>query len=448
MMPAAIRCMRRCWLLTAMMAGQPALAGGDYVAGDYKEGYESGDYATRSVALDTRARRAQSADLLQVFNRPPLGLPAVPVPVDSPATPATLALGRKLFFDRRLSLNGTMSCAMCHVPEQGFASNELALAVGLEGRTVRRNAPTLYNVAYFERLFHDGRENHLEQQVWLPLLASNEMANPSVGEVIRKLEELTDYRGLFEAAFDGRGPDMETVGAAIATYERALVSGGSPFDRWRYGGEDNALDPAAQRGFRLFAGKGGCSSCHLIGDEAALFTDNGFHNTGVGWYAAMQPDVTHRRVQLAPGVYQMVSTDIIAGVSGPVEGDVGLYEITGDPVDRWRYKTPGLRNIALTAPYMHDGSLLTLTDVVAFYNRGGHRNQGQDPRIRPLGLSEAEVRELVVFLESLTGDNVASLVADAFAAPIGDPGRGVSDRARRQPAEYDKRPVSPDRALQ
>lgn len=426
---SAATSLRRVLCCLVLVVVRPALADSDYVAGDYKEGYETGNYATRSVALDTRAHRARPADLMQAFSRTPPGLPPVPVPADNPATAQRLALGRKLFFDRRLSLNGTMSCAMCHVPEQGFANNELALAVGLEGRTVRRNAPTLYNVAYFKRLFHDGRENRLEQQVWLPMLAYNEMANPSVGEVLRKLVELADYQGLFEAAFDGRGADMETVGAAIATYERALVSGGSPFDRWHYGGEHDALNASAQRGFRLFTGKGGCASCHLVGESTALFTDDDFHNTGIGWRASMQPGATHRRVQLAPGVYQMVSTEIIAGVSNPVEGDVGRYEITGDPADRWRYKTPTLRNVALTAPYMHNGSLQTLTDVVEFYNRGGQPNPGQDPRVHPLGLTAAQVSDLVVFLESLTGDNVETLVADAFAAPIGDPGLGKPGRS-------------------
>lgn len=414
---------RRCLPALLLVAAAAGAGADDYAAGDYKEGYESGEYATRSVALDTRDQRARAADLLRPFTAPPLGLPPVPVPADNAATGAKLALGRKLFFDRRLSLNGTMSCAMCHVPEQGFASNELAKAVGVEGRSVRRNAPTLYNVAYATRLFHDGREDRLEQQVWLPMLAYNEMANPSVGEVIRKLQELPDYRGLFEAAFGGRGADMETVGAAIATYERALVSADSPFDRWYFGKDATAVDDAVKRGFAIFTGKGGCSSCHLLGEDAAVFTDNGFHNTGVGWQAAMAPGATHRRVQLAPGVYQMVSTELIAGVSAGTEGDVGLYEITQDPADRWRYKTPGLRNVALTGPYMHDGSLQTLAAVIEFYDGGGFANAGQDPRIRPLALTAAERDALLAFLQALTGDNVETLVADAFAAPIGDPDR-------------------------
>ncbi len=389
-------------------------------AGDYKGGYESADYETRSVAVDSRTDRGAPADLVAIFNNPPLGLPAVPVPEDNPVTDAKVKLGRKLFYDRRLSLNDTMSCAMCHVPEQGFANNELALAVGLEGRTVRRNAPTLYNIAYAERLFHDGRETRLEQQAWLPMLRRNEMANPSVGAVINKLRTMSDYDGLFEAAFDGRGPGMETVGAALASYQRTLLSANSDFDRWFYGKQEDALSPQAQRGYRIFSGKGLCTACHIVGENSALFTDNKLHNTGIGWYSAMAPVAAEQHVLIAPGIYATVTADKVAMVGHPELGDVGLYEITQDPNDRWRYKTPGLRNVALTAPYMHDGSLLTLADVVALYNRGGHPNEGLDPLILPLGLGTAEQGELVAFLESLTGDNVDILVSDAFAAPVGD----------------------------
>ena len=388
--------------------------------GDYKGGYESADYETRSVAVDSRADRGKPADLLANYRNPPLGLPAVPVLADNPVTQEKVELGRKLFYDRRLSLNDTMSCAMCHVPEQGFASNELALAVGLEGRTVRRNTPTIYNVAYAERLFHDGRENSLEQQVWIPMLAHNEMANPSIGAVLSKLRGLRDYDGLFEAAFDGRGPGMETIGAAIASYERTLLSANSAFDRWLYGKQEDALSPQAQRGYRIFSGKGLCTACHLIGEKSALFIDNKLHNTGIGWYSAMAPAAEDQRVLIAPGVYATIPADKIAMVGHPELSDVGLYEITQDPNDRWRYKTPSLRNVALTAPYMHDGSLLTLADVVAFYNQGGQPNELLDPLIQPLNLSAEEQADLVAFLESLTGDNVNELVADAFAAPVGD----------------------------
>ena len=176
---------------------------------------------------------------------------------------------------------------MCHVPEQGFTSNELATAVGIEGRTVRRNSPTIYNVAYLERLFQDGRETSLEQQIWGPLLARNEMGNPSVGPVIEQIRAIPEYRTRFEQAFPGQAISMETVGQALASYERVLVSANSAFDRWHYAGEEDALTGEQRAGFRLFTGKAGCSACHLVGEEWALFTDNQMHNTGIGYQRSM-----------------------------------------------------------------------------------------------------------------------------------------------------------------
>ena len=393
-------------------------------AGDDKTGYAVDSYETRS--RDLTRRRGRSMDLLALAQTPPLGLPAVPVPDDDPLTAAKIALGRKLFFDRRLSLNDTVSCAMCHVPEQGFANNELQTAVGIEGRTVRRNAPTIYNVGYLPRLFHDGREHTLEQQIWGPLLAANEMGNPSVGHVVETLRGLEDYDGRFEAAFAGDGPNMLTIGAAIASYERTLVSADTPFDRWRFGDEPDALSPEARRGFRLFIGEGRCASCHTIAETHALFTDGSLHNTGIGYRASMSPEPATRRVQVAPGVTLDVDTASYAAVTEARPNDLGRYEITQDPDDRWQYRTPTLRNVALTAPYMHDGSLATLRDVVEFYNAGGVPHALLDPRIQPLGLAPSALDDLVTFLESLTGANVDTLVADAFAAPIGDAGAGAT----------------------
>lgn len=386
--------------------------------GDHKEGYEGDNYETRSQAVDMRS--GEAADLVAFVESPPLGLPPVPQPEDNPISRAKVDLGRKLFFDRRLSLNDTFSCAMCHIPEQGFTSNELEMAVGFEGRSVRRNSPTIYNTAYFTRLFHDGREETLEQQVWGPFLAANEMANPSVGAVISKIRALSDYQGLFEAAFDGKGVSMDTVSKALASYQRTLVSGNSAFDRWYYGGADNAISEPAKRGFALFSSKAGCSSCHTIGDQHALFTDNQLHNTGMGYRESMGIRTPTERVVLAPGVFVDVDRDIIDSVGHPPPADVGLYEITQNPHDRWKYRTPHLRNVALTAPYMHNGSLSSLHDVVEFYNSGGVPNELLDPRIRPLGLDQREVDDLVAFLRSLTGDNVDVIVADGFAAPVGD----------------------------
>lgn len=386
--------------------------------GDDKSNYETQDYVTNAQAVELR--RGKETDLLDLAKNPPLGLPPIPEPAENPLSKEKIALGRKLFFDRRLSLNDTFSCAMCHVPDQGYSSNELAMAVGIEGRSVRRNTPTIYNIAYASILFHDGREHTLEQQIWGPLLAKNEMGNPSVGHVIQRIKQLSDYKGLFERAFNGKPVSMQTLGRAFASYQRTLISANSAFDRWYFGNEKNALSESARRGFKLFNGKAACSSCHLIEETHALFTDNLLHNTGIGYRDSMSIRPATERVQLAPGVYMDMDTSVIDRVGHAPASDVGQYEITEKPSDRWKYKTPSLRNISLTAPYMHNGKLGSLVDVVEFYNRGGVNNPLLDKRIKPLGLTHLQKQDLVNFLESLTGSNVKQLVSDAFAAPVGD----------------------------
>ncbi len=391
---------------------------------DPRTGYAEGVYTSQSVGL--AARRGVALDLVAHAKTRRPGFPALPEPADNALRTDRVALGRRLFFDRRLSHNGTLSCAMCHIPEQGFTNNELATSIGFEGRTVRRNAPTLFDVGFRRRLFHDGRERRLEHQVWSPLLAANEMANPSVGVVLDRVAALDDYADAFRAAFPERGLGVETLGMAFASYQRTLVSGPSPFDRWHYGGVDDTVSDAAKRGFALFAGKGACADCHQVGAESASFDDDAFHNTGVGYRAAMGPAEPTQEVLVAPGVSLRVDRAIVDAVSEPRPADLGRYEITQDPADRWRYLTPSLRNVALTAPYMHDGSIATLEEVVAFYARGGVPNPGLDPLLRPVVLSERERADLVAFLEALTGDAVPALVGDAFAAPVGERGdRGI-----------------------
>lgn len=386
--------------------------------GDNKQGYEAKTYETQSE--DLQQRKGQDADLLSLLNKPPLGLPKLPDENAQPVTSAQIQLGRRLFFDRRLSLNETFSCAMCHIPEQGFTSNELSTAVGVEGRSVRRNSPTLYNVAYASKLFHDGRESSLEQQIWGPLLARNEMANPSVGHVINKIKSIPVYAGMFTAAFAGRGPGMETIGFALAAYQRSLLSANSAFDRWYFAKQKAAMSDKQQAGFDLFTQKAGCVACHHIGNQSALFTDNQLHNTGLGYATSMGSANEKQRVQLAPGVFVDVDQSLIDKVGEPKPADLGLYEISQNPEDRWKYKTPTLRNIALTAPYMHDGRFNTLEKVVRFYNQGGIDNPLLSPLIKPLELDDQEIESLIAFLHSLTGDNINLLIADAFAAPVGD----------------------------
>ena len=388
--------------------------------GDVKEGYESADYRTRSRSL--LERRGVKLDLIRFAQAPPLGLPPVQVPADNPLTREKIELGRKLFFDRRLSINDTLSCATCHIPEQGFTNNELRTPVGVEGRSVLRNSPTLYNVAYQEHLFLDGREFSLENQVWQPMTAHNEMAAPSIGYVIRKIRRMGDYAGLFEEAFDGRGPDILTIGRALASYQRTLLAADASFDRWYFGGRADAVDESVKRGFALFSGKAQCVVCHRVQGDHALFIDHQFHNTGLGYAESVsgnEPETT--RVQLAPGVFAEISRTAIDAVTQQrLPNDLGLYRVTESPGDRWKFRTQTLRNVSLTAPYMHNGRFDTLREVIDFYDGGGVPNELLSPLIRPLGLTEQEKRDLEAFLHSLTGSNVPDIVADAFAAPIGD----------------------------
>ena len=391
--------------------------------GDVKEGYESDDYTTQSRSL--QKRRGVKKDLIRYAQNPPLGLPAVPIPANNPLTRPKIDLGRKLFFDRRLSINDTFSCATCHIPEQGFTNNEMRTAVGVEGRSVLRNSPSLYNSAYLIRLFLDGREFNLENQVWQPITAHNEMAAPSIGWVINKIQRMKDYDGLFAKAFDGRGPSILTVGQALASYQRTLLAANSPFDRWHFGNQPDAVDESVKRGFSVFSGKGNCIACHIINKEHALFTDQQFHNTGLGYATSFdkkignEPDTT--RVQLAPGFFVDVDNKKIAAVTQQkLPNDLGLYRVTENPNDRWKFRTQSLRNIALTAPYMHNGQLSTLREVIDFYDQGGIPNELLSPLIFPLNLSEQEKQDLEAFLRSLTGSTVPEIVADAFAAPIGD----------------------------
>jgi len=307
--------------------------------------------------------------------KPPLGLPPVVQPRDNPATKDKIILGRKLFFDRRLSRQNTISCAMCHIPKQGFGNDKIPVTVGFSGQFLRRNAPTIFNVAYQRTLFHDGRDNALETQVYGPFLSPDEMANPSVGWLLQTVSGLEDYWGMFEKAF-GQPVNAKNLGQALAAYQRTILSANSAFDKWQYGGQKKALSVRAIEGLQLFKGKAGCVRCHVIKKDSALFTDHKFHLTGIG--------VRSKK-------------------------DFGRMEVTDRASDRYRFKTPGLRNIALTGPYMHDGSLPTLAKVVAFYNKGPAPNL---PRLR---LSIRERNALVAFLQSLTGDNVAELIDETTA---------------------------------
>lgn len=326
----------------------------------------------------------------------PLGLP--PAPSAVVGAPAMQKLGERLFFDRSLSANGTLSCAMCHIPAQAFASNQSALSIGMEGRTLRRNAPSLYNVVFKKYLFHDGRETDLVAQVWGPLLAPDEMANPGIGPLLSRLRDDPSYGPAFDAAFPGEGVTMTTLGRAIAAYEATLLKGGSRFDKAVFGGDRNALSALEWRGYEIFISKGGCVSCHGLAKDVALFTDQSWHNTGVAFRRTAAP--ARARVQLAPDVVKDVDLSNL-GLAAVPPRDTGRFEITHDPADRWAYVTPMLRGVAQSGPYMHDGSLKSLEEVVEFYSSGGGPNPELDPRIKPLDLTQEEKAALLAFLEAL-----------------------------------------------
>jgi cytochrome c peroxidase len=294
------------------------------------------------------------------------------IPADNPLTDEKVALGEALYFDKRLSADGTVSCATCHDPAEAFADRK-ATAVGIEGRRGARNAPTLLNVMFSAELFWDGRARSLEEQAKLPLVNPDEMGMPNHEEVVARVASAPEYRAAFRKAFGRRGVTIDLIVKAIAAYERTCLTGDSPFDRF-VGGDAGALNASQKRGWELFRHKAGCINCHTFGPDAPFFTDFKFHNTGVA-----------------------------SGVAGAA-ADLGRFRVTGRLEDAGAFKTPTLRNVELTSPYMHDGSEKTLIDVVRFYSKGGVPNPQLDSRLHPLSLTEDEISDLVGFLRALTGD--------------------------------------------
>jgi len=291
-----------------------------------------------------------------------LGLPdPIPGLANDERALARLRLGRRLFFDPQLSADRTVSCATCHPPDHAFASPE-KLPRGVGGRTCARNAPTLFNRALGTAQFFDGRAATLEAQVVMPIESHDEMAT-TVEEVVKRLAQSEEYRALFAAA-GAAEPDGETLAAALAEFVRRLLAGDSPIDRFRAATGD--LTAVERHGLWLFESKARCWRCHA----GPNFSDEQFHATGIG---------------------------VVDGVAEP-----GRAAITHDESDRGRFKTPTLRMVARTAPYMHDGSLATLSDVVRYYQRGGNANDHLDPLLKPLELSDDDVAALVAFLEALS----------------------------------------------
>lgn len=304
----------------------------------------------------------------------PLGLPPVPVPADNPLTVETIALGRRLYYDPILSADNTVSCASCHGPAYGFADNK-PFSEGVNKKLGGRNSPPVANAGYFNVQFWDGRAPSLEKQAEGPVANPVEMA-ATLPQVEERLNADPSYREQFAKAW-GPGPiTYDMVEKSIASFERTVLVAKSPFDRWKYGHDENAVSPAVKRGFVVFTSKdkGNCSTCHLVGEQYALFTDNKFHNLGVG-------------------------------VDFGKFADDGLFAVTHKESDRGLFKTPSLRNIAMTAPYMHDGSLKDLKQVIDYYIGAGNSNVNLDKQIHVLDfLSGQERDDLMAFLNSLNGE--------------------------------------------
>ncbi|HCK80384.1 MAG TPA: cytochrome c peroxidase [Candidatus Competibacter sp.] len=355
-------------------------------------------------------------------NSEPLGLPPLPVPVDNPQTPEKIALGAKLFNDRRFSTTGEIACAHCHAPEKAFTDLK-TVSEGINGLTGTRNAPTVINAAYFKSQFWDGREPSLERQSTQPLLNPVEMALPNHDPVLKIARTDPDYQKAFRAVFgkSGEAVTMVEVSRAIAAFERTLIAGDSPFDRYYFGGETGALTPAQVRGFALFLNEGRCVSCHTVEQDHALFTDHRFHNIGVG-INQIQDQVPGLATAFLEAKARGANVDK-AVLGDKKTSELGRFAVTSLVDELGAFKTPTLRNVAVTAPYMHDGSLKTLREVMVHYNNGGVNRQGERVNaylsggIRPLHLTDTQIDDLVAFMEALTSPQYANVATATQTTP-------------------------------
>jgi cytochrome c peroxidase len=337
-------------------------------------------------------------------------------------TPDRVALGQALYFDKRLSIDGTVSCATCHDPANAFTDHD-TVGRGVSNRAGTRNAPTILNAMFSEQLFWDGRVASLEEQAKQPLTNSIEMGMRSNNAVVARVKGLPDYQQRFQRVFRREGITIDTIVKAIAAYERTQLSANAPFDRF-ISGDAKAITPAQKRGWELFKGKAKCIECHSYTASSPFFTDFKFHNTGIvaeemnfehlSLLAKQMADherltssdkTSNLRHNLPSSVGQIQdSVPLLAHTKGFTE--LGRYLVTKQPKDIAAFKTPTLRDIELTTPYMHNGSEKTLIDVVRFYNRGANANENLDERLHPLHLSDDEINSLVEFMRALTSDEI------------------------------------------
>ena len=322
---------------------------------------------------------------------PPLGIDSKLADLKEPPTPHRVRLGRWLFFDQRLSTDSTVSCASCHRPELAFSESS-AVSTGIRGQKGLRKAPSLVNQAWtlYPHFFWDGRAGSLEAQALGPIANPIEMGN-SHEQMLETLRR-AGYGEYFEQVFGTDQITKERVARAIADYERTRMSGNSPWDRWRTKRDEGAVSTDVKKGHNLFFGKAGCNQCHL----GQNFTDSTFHNLGVGWNPKTR-----------------------------TFADQGRHLATTQEKDRGAFKTPTLREVSLHAPFMHDGSVKSLREVIELYNRGGVANPDLDPKVQPLNLGPHEIDALVKFLEALAGEGYQDSAPKAF------PGRAAATEGRR-----------------
>jgi cytochrome c peroxidase len=359
----------------------------------------------------TESSRLPSSPETDPFAQPKLlqqaGVPVeatrAAIPADNPQTPEKIALGQKLFFERRLSADGTVSCGTCHDPELAFTDRK-AVSVGIKGRVGQRNAPTILNALYNKTQFWDGRVNTLEEQAANPIVNAFEMGQSNLNAAVAQIASVEEYRQAFQRVF-GRPPNGPDLLRAIASYERTQLSFDSPFDHF-IAGDNNAIDASAKRGWELFNTQARCNKCHALTDsqrDVTVFTDNDFHNIGIGI-------IRHNVVALARQAEQLIKSGDTAAIDrAAIQTDMsalGRFLITKKEKDIASFKTPDIRNVLLTAPYFHDGSQETLWDVIDHYNKGdGLQNPYLDEDIQPLALTETDIDDLVAFMASLTSAN-------------------------------------------
>ena len=346
----------------------------------------------------------------------PAALTASVIPPASTPTPGRVALGEKLFFDSRLSGDGTVACATCHDPARAFTDGR-PVSVGIHGGVGQRNAPTVLNALYNKTQFWDGRVNTLEQQAALPITNPFEMGSASIGDAVSKIAEEKDYQTQFMQAF-GRGVNEQDMLRAISAYERTLFSFDSPFDHF-IAGDANAIDDSAKRGWELFNSKARCNLCHAFSDkqrDVTVFTDNDFHNIGIGILRhRVGPLAQQAEHELAQGNLPDVDKAAITSDLSVL----GRFLLTKKQSDIAAFKTPDLRNVLVTGPYFHDGSMQTLWDALDHYNKGdGISDPWLDEDMQPLALTESEIDDLVALLVSLTSPQYKELGDQEYARQL------------------------------